>query len=133
MLVTTGCPASNGAVDAGAPKDVAADHAADRTAEVGADASTCADAQALCRGECVDTQSAFLHCGRCSFRCQGTERCVAGACVLAGRCPASCRYNNDCFLCTQEGDSTLWCCGGGGNGVTGLCTRNLGSRCPFPR
>ncbi len=124
-LLMTGCPSSNGTVDAAAPKDAATD----RAAEASTDGAACADAQTLCRGECVDTQSAFLHCGQCNYRCQGTQRCVGGACVRAGMCPTSCRLNGDCFLCTQEGDPTNFCCDGRNASGVGRCIRNLGPRC----
>jgi hypothetical protein len=127
--MTMGCPSST-TTDAA----VSDERTGDATVqEVGGDAAGdggCTPQQTLCRGECVDTQSAFLHCGRCMNRCQGTQRCVGGVCVRAGICPRTCMRNSDCNLCTQEGDTTVWCCYPSGGAST--CVRELAGRCPSP-
>jgi len=128
VLVMTGCPSSS-------PTDasVTDERKGDATLqEAGGDAAACTPQQTRCGAECVDTQTAFLHCGRCMFRCQGTQRCVGGTCVRAGVCPRTCMRNSECNLCSYEGDPTVWCCGGRNEAGVGTCWMSLTGRCPLP-
>lgn len=132
LLVVVGCsPSTHAGQDATVAKDGGSEAGVEASVEAAVEAAACNAPMTVCRGDCVDTRTCFLHCGRCSNRCQGIERCVDGACVRAGICPMNCRVNTDCRLCTQEGDMTNWCCESRDEPMGGRCRLNLGPRCPL--
>jgi hypothetical protein len=95
---------------------------------------TCSAGQTACGTVCVDLQTDATNCGACGAKCQGADRCVAGACKTAQGaacasglvlCGATCvKLNND--------DNNCGACGNACNGldcVDGVC----GGSCPPDR
>lgn len=64
----------------------------------------CAAPRTICEASCVDTRTDDSHCGSCSRRCVGGERCAAGTC----ECPAG---SLNCGLGCTDVSSDPYNCG----------------------
>jgi hypothetical protein len=86
---------------------------------------TCAPAQRLCGGRCVDLQSDRMHCGACDLNCQAGTTCVSGRCELV--CPTgSVACSNTRCVMTGTDPANCGSCGNvcapGQACVSGTCT-----------
>jgi uncharacterized protein YkwD len=76
-----------GALDQGQPDQDQPDQdapdmsAPDQAPDMDAPPPMCSRQEALCGGECVNTQQDEAHCGRCDRACGGGESCMSGSCV----------------------------------------------------
>jgi hypothetical protein len=129
FVASAACSTSS-PTDAGTLDAATADAPKDARADVSAEASSCAAPNVMCATTCADLQRNHSNCGACGRSCQAFERCVLGACVRAGVCPAmGCMSHEECRACSAEGDPSNWCCSGRA-GTRGGCGNNLGGACP---
>ena len=86
---------------ADAPLEAGEDVAADAADAPPADAEECPTGQTRCGDQCVDTNAAADHCGRCGNRCAAAN--AAGACA-AGACVFTCNAGfADCDMMPANG------------------------------
>ncbi|CAK9787369.1 unnamed protein product [Cutaneotrichosporon oleaginosum] len=69
--------------------------------------SSCPQGETLCDGECVDTETSYFHCGKCSQSCSYGDQCRGGTCECEDgpgtvRCGEFCvNLSADFFNCGQ--------------------------------
>ena len=103
---------------------------------VGGTQAACSEGLSDCDGECVDTLTAFDHCGACGIACTAVEQCTGGTCeCVPGYTPCyeECvqlssdnRHCGGCGSACDSGDvcSNSVCSADCGQGLT-----ECGSRC----